>query len=268
MNLNSIWVSLFPLFLFNVVLLGTVLAFRPVYRRQATMRETADRHTSKLLNRWMHEYWLWLTDPFVRLFIRVKLSPNTLTFIGVLIGMASGFFFWKGHFGLGGWCMIFGATFDIFDGRVARATNQETKSGAYFDSVMDRVSEGAFFIGLSFYYRHSWALLLVLVACLGSFMVSYTRSKGDEMGAVYHGGAMQRPERIVYLGVGAIFAPVFGMILHLIWLPQTSYQIIADYLYLFPLAFVALMTWLTSFERIKNVMKILDEKSPSSSPRA
>src|SRR3989338_7609869 len=195
MNFNSIWFSLGPLIVFNILLLSTVLSFRPIYRKRERLKEVEERPASKFLNRWMREYWLWLTDPFVRLFVRLGISPNTLTTIGVVIGFISGYFFWKGHFGLGGWLMIFGATFDTFDGRVARATNRETKSGAYYDSVMDRISEGTVFIGLALYYHNHWALWIVLAGLLGAFMVSYTRAKGGLNSHRYAGGCMQRPER-------------------------------------------------------------------------
>ncbi len=260
MDINSVWFTLIPLAVFNVLFLGTVLAFRPVYRNSKRLKEVEERPASKFLNRWMREYWLWLTDPFVHLFVRLRLSPNTLTTMGVLIGLASGYFFWKGHFGLGGWLMIFGATFDTFDGRVARATHNETRSGAYFDSIMDRISEGAFFAGLVLYYRHHWALLIVIVCLIGSYMVSYTKSKGDEMGAHYEGGSMQRPERIVYLGVGAIFSPVFAWLVQFFWLKEMDFVLLTNTLYLVPLSFVTLMTWGTSFDRMRNVMKMLSVK--------
>lgn len=255
MNLSSPWISLAPLLAFNVVLLSTVLLFRPVYRSQGRMKEIEERYASKFLNRWMREYWLWLTDPFVRFFCRVGISPNQLTVIGVGLSFVSGYFFWKGHLGLGGWFMIFSATFDIFDGRVARVTKQETKSGAYLDSVMDRVSEGAIFFGLALFYRNHFALWIVIIALIGSTMVSYAKARGDADGVRYLGGAMQRPERIVYLGVSAIFSPLFSWFLSIPF-PSLS----ASNLYLFPLTFVAIMTWMTSVDRVKHVMTLLDKK--------
>ncbi len=261
MNLNSIWFSLGPLIGFNIILLITVFIFRRIYREKGREADVENRSASPLLNKWMREYWYWLTDPFVRFFIRFKFSPNMLTFMGVLISMISGSFFWAGRFGLGGWFLIFAATFDMFDGRVARMTHGETKSGAYFDAVMDRASEGAVFLGLALHYRNQFALWIVFLALMGSFMVSYSRAKGEASGAAYRGGFMQRPERVVYLGVGAIFAPVFACVLNAIWFHQTSFIPVADNLYLFPLSFVALMTWVTSFGRIRTVMKMLDQSS-------
>ncbi|HBF12189.1 MAG TPA: hypothetical protein DDW49_02165 [Deltaproteobacteria bacterium] len=254
MNWNSPWISLIPLFVFNAFMLCTVLAFRPIYRKKGVTQEIQERHASKFLNRWMREYWFWLTDPIIRFFIRFHITPNQITCLGTFIGVLSGLFFSLGHFGLGGWCMIWGASFDMFDGKVARLTNKETKSGAYFDSIMDRVSEGAVFAGLIFYYRESLVLWIAVMALLGSFMVSYTKAKGDEMNARYNGGSMQRPERIVYLGVGAVFSPVFS------WMLSHYFPLLTtEALYVLPLFLVALMTWVTSLNRMKNVMKMLDQ---------
>lgn len=257
--MSKLFASLLPLIIFNGFIIVMALIFRPIYRKRGATQEVEGRHHSKFLNKWFREFWLWLTDPCVRFFIRNKITPNKLTFIGTVIGFISGIFFATSHFGLGGWAMIFGATFDIFDGRVARLTGQETKSGAYFDSVMDRISEGAFFIGLAIYYAPVWwAQLLVLLCTLGSVMVSYTKAKGDEAGAKYSGGSMQRPERIVYLGVGAIFSPVVAAVINLFWQPTIHTLRFYDYVYLFPLCLVVVMTWITSIDRMKNVMKILD----------
>jgi len=258
MIMNSIWISIIPLLIFNVFMLATAVAFRPVYRSNQRMQEVENRHASKLLNRWMREYWFWLTDPLVRFFIKFKFTPNVLTGLGTFIGILSGVFFWKGHFGLGGWMMILGASFDMFDGRVARLTKHETKSGAYFDSVMDRISEGAGCIGLVLYYQENFYQLIVMLCFLGSIMVSYAKSKGDEMGAKYSGGTMQRPERIVYLGVGAIFSPVFAALINIFFKTSITTEHLAELLYLVPLSFVALMTWATSFDRMRHIMKMLD----------
>lgn len=251
LNLNSLWFSLGPLIGVNILFLTTLAIFRPIYRSRDRIKEVEERPASKLLNRWVREYWLWLTDPLVRLFISCRLSPNTVTTLGLPFAFVSGYFFSKGHFGLGGWLFILGSSFDTLDGRVARATGRETKSGAYFDSIIDRISESIVFLGLALYYRNHWALWLVIVALVGSLMVSYSKAQGGASGVQYSGGMMQRPERIVYLGVGAIFAPVVGIFIS---------SRIADHLFLIPLGFVALMTWVTTYDRVKNSMKMMNGK--------
>jgi CDP-diacylglycerol--glycerol-3-phosphate 3-phosphatidyltransferase len=72
--------------------------------------------------------------------------------------------------------------FDLVDGRVARASNQVTRFGAFFDSVLDRYSDAALFFGLLVYYsrinRSLYVVLaaLVMISCI---MVSYTRARSD-----------------------------------------------------------------------------------------
>lgn len=264
MDFSSPWFSLGPLIAFNVVALSTALVFRPIYRRRQRLQEVEDRHASKFLNRWIREYWLWITDPFVRLFIFLRLSPNALTGIGVFISAISGFFFATGHIGLGGWFLIFGGTFDTFDGRVARATNRETRSGAYFDAVMDRASEGVFFLGMILLYRNHWGLSLVVAALLGSYLVSYAKARGEAMGATYSGGVMQRPERVAYLGMGGIFAPMFVWPFVSTTTGFAELVAISQLLYLIPVGFVALMSLLTAITRIKNCMRLIDEQKTGS----
>lgn len=256
--MNFPWISLGPVIAVIGVLAVLALRFRTVYRQKGREKEVEERHASKFVGRWAREYWFWITDPIVRLFILLKLTPNWLTVAGVLISVVSGYFFAVGEFGLAGWIMIFAATFDMFDGRVARATHQETRSGAYFDAVMDRVSEGVVFVGLALYYQNNpLVLVLLFLTLIGSYMVSYARAKGEAMNAVYHGGTMQRPERIVYLGLGAVFAPLIT------WFIRQGYPDFYFDLYLIPLAFVGLMTWVTSIDRIRHVMKLLDFGPPS-----
>jgi hypothetical protein len=135
--------------------------------RKREIPEAARRHTSKFLSAHFKEWWVFTTDPIAKLFVRLGVRPSTLTFLGFLFSVAAGVLFVKGLFGYAGWAMIFGATFDIFDGRVARLTNQESRSGAFYDSVMDRFGEGICFLGLAFYFRSSWILFFVIAGLIG-----------------------------------------------------------------------------------------------------
>jgi CDP-diacylglycerol--glycerol-3-phosphate 3-phosphatidyltransferase len=158
--------------------------------------------------------------------------------------------------------MIIGGTCDMFDGRVARKTGQTTKSGAFYDSVMDRFGEAVVLFGLALYYHDSWVLYLVISALIGSMMVSYTRAKGDSVGVDCKGGIMQRPERIVYLGVGSIFSPPFRQLVD----PHAAQPV--EYLTIAALAVIAVMTLLTSVYRMIYIFRklsILDGKKPKES---
>jgi len=115
--------------------------------------------------------------------------------------------------------VIIGAGFfDLVDGRVARATNQVTRFGAFFDSVVDRYSDVALFFGLLVYYARAnrfFYLVLVAVVMMGSVMVSYTRARAESLIGTCKVGFMERPERLVLVIIGAIFnrmAPVLWVI--------------------------------------------------------
>ncbi|MBL7686161.1 MAG: CDP-alcohol phosphatidyltransferase family protein [Deltaproteobacteria bacterium] len=258
-TIDPLWFSLGPLLVFNVFMLGTVLYFRRVRKTQSlpdAEKYLDNRHHSKLLNKWMKEYWYWLTSPVERLAIKWGMTPNFFTSMGFLLSCLAGLAFYFGRFGMGGWLMIIGGSCDMFDGRVARATGNMTKSGAFYDSVMDRYGELVTFIGLAVFYRESFILWFVLGAIVGSTMVSYNRARGQAIGIDCDGGSMQRSERIVYLGVGSIFSPVFAALLKpLIELPL-------DFMLRGAIILIALMTNGTALFRLKWIFDQLDAKEP------
>lgn len=250
--IDPIWVSLGPLLTFNVILLSTLAFFAVTYRQQPKTEEVDLKVHSRFLSRFLKEYWYWLTSPVARWMVKLRFTPNSLTLWGLLISGVAGYFFHKGMIGAGGWFMIFGATFDMFDGHVARLTGKASKAGAFFDSVIDRLCEGVVFLGLASYYRDSWVLHFVVLALIGSMMVSYTRARGEGVGVEVKEGFMQRPERIVYLGVGSIFSPIFAYFLRpLIDLPL-------DFMTIGAILIIAVMTNLTALHRMRLVMRRLE----------
>ena len=146
--------------------------------------EVASRPASKLLGRFLRHYIMWVLGPWERALVRWRVTPNALTFSSFVVACLSAVFFAVGNFGAGGWLYLLTGILDILDGRIARATGKVTKGGAFFDSVMDRYAELVVFGGLTIFYRHNWALYVALVASLGSIMVSYTRARGEALGAI------------------------------------------------------------------------------------
>lgn len=157
----------------------------------------------------------WLLQKIVNGLALSRISPNTLTFIGLLINIVAAIFFGYArgdhavrYFFYAG-LVIFGAgIFDMVDGRVARATNQVSVFGAYFDSVIDRYSDVALFFGLLVYYaRGNRFFYVVLVAFImtASLMVSYTRARAEALIGSCKVGFMERPERVVLILLGALF---------------------------------------------------------------
>ncbi|MCX6112028.1 MAG: CDP-alcohol phosphatidyltransferase family protein, partial [Proteobacteria bacterium] len=138
------------------------------------------------------------------------IKPNMITMFGLSISIVSGFFFWEQRWGLAGWIMIAGGVFDLFDGRVARATSRVTKAGAYLDSVTDRYSDGFILGGLTLAFRDSWLLLPLILCFIGFFSVSYAKARAEASGIKCNVGFFQRPERIFSLGLSAVFSPIIS----------------------------------------------------------
>jgi CDP-diacylglycerol--glycerol-3-phosphate 3-phosphatidyltransferase len=147
-----------------------------------------------------------------------KITPNVLTFLGLVINMVAAAFLAVGSFRTAGYVIIFAGLFDMVDGRVARATNQVTRFGGFFDSVLDRYSDLALLVGLLVYYgtinRPSYVVLTAVVMT-ASVMISYTRTRAENIIPACKVGFLERPERIVLFIIGALFdrmAPVLWII--------------------------------------------------------
>jgi len=154
-----------------------------------------------------------------------KISPNVYTAIGLLISIVAATLFGKASgdntaqlFRYAGLVIIFAGFLDMIDGRIARATNQVTVFGAFFDSVVDRYSDAALYFGLLVYYARGnrfFYVVLAAVVMISSVMVSYTRARAESLIGTCKVGFMERPERLVLVIIGALFnrmAPVLWVI--------------------------------------------------------
>ncbi len=157
----------------------------------------------------------WLLNHIVHGLSLTRISPNVLTFIGLLINIGAAFLFGNAHadnavrmFVYAGLVIIGAGLFDMVDGRVARNTNQVTVFGAFFDSVIDRYSDVVLFFGLLVYYsriNHFRYVVLTAFVMVTSLMVSYTRARAEALIGSCKVGFMERPERIVLIILGALF---------------------------------------------------------------
>jgi CDP-diacylglycerol--glycerol-3-phosphate 3-phosphatidyltransferase len=158
----------------------------------------------------------------IRLIVRglalSRINPNVLTFFGLLVNIAAASFLAVGRFRTAGLVIIFAGLFDMVDGRVARATNQVTRFGGFFDSVLDRYSDLALLMGLLVYYgtiNRPWYVVLTAIVMAASVMISYARSRAENIIPTCKVGFLERPERVVLLILGALFdrmAPVLWII--------------------------------------------------------
>jgi CDP-diacylglycerol--glycerol-3-phosphate 3-phosphatidyltransferase len=157
----------------------------------------------------------WLLQKIVNGLAISRISPNALTFIGLLINIVAALFFGFARgshavrfFFYAGLTIIGAGVFDMVDGRVARQTGQVSVFGAFFDSVIDRYSDVAIFFGLLVFYARGNRLFyvgLVAFVMTASLMVSYTRARAEALIGSCKVGFMERPERIVCVILGALF---------------------------------------------------------------
>lgn len=148
-----------------------------------------------------------LLNPVTNFFIAHSLNPNWFTTVGFVLSVFTAFLFGMGHLRIAGALVLLAGIFDIVDGKVARASGRVTKFGALYDSTLDRYSEVIIFFGLAFWFVDQgflWRSVAVSIALGGSIMVSYIRARAEGLGFECKVGMMQRPERIVLLGLGAI----------------------------------------------------------------
>jgi CDP-diacylglycerol--glycerol-3-phosphate 3-phosphatidyltransferase len=144
-----------------------------------------------------------------------RISPNALTFIGLVINTGAALLFGFANsqnyvrmFLYAGLVIIGAGIFDMVDGRVARQTQQVTVFGAFFDSVIDRYSDVVLFFGLLVFYGRGNRLFylgLTAFVMVTSLMVSYTRARAEALIGKCKVGFMERPERVVLIILGALF---------------------------------------------------------------
>jgi len=159
-----------------------------------------------------------IIDQIVGALALSRIHPNVLTFLGLVINTVAAFLFAAGSFRWAGAVVILAGLFDMVDGRVARETNRVTRFGGFFDSVVDRYSDLALFMGLLVYYasiNRFFYIVLTAIVMTGSVMVSYTRARAECTIPKCKVGFLERPERVVLIIIGALFdrmAPVLWVI--------------------------------------------------------
>ena len=142
----------------------------------------------------------------IGLCVAIRIHPNLLTLIGVIINFAAAWQFAMGRFVSAGFIMLVANIFDFIDGKVADAANLSSRFGGFWDSVMDRFSDLSLFIGVIFLYAQLGRTDYVMVAAIAmmfSVMTSYTRARAESMIEKCKVGFMERPERIVLVMIGA-----------------------------------------------------------------
>lgn len=186
----------------------------------------------------------YLTGPAARVLSRTRVTPNIVTWIAFLLAAGAAALVATGHLVACGAVVLASGFCDIVDGALARRTGGVTRFGAVLDSTLDRLSEGVLLLGIlwlfltheqrviSAAFATEWSAVLVLVALLGSVLVSYIRARAETLGVDCQVGVFTRGERVVVLVLG-------------LWLDQL---VIA-------LGLIALLSFVTAGQRLVYVWR-------------
>jgi CDP-diacylglycerol--glycerol-3-phosphate 3-phosphatidyltransferase len=216
-------------------------------------------------------------NPLVKGFIRIGLTPNAVTTIGLLLNIGVAVIFILGaedgnrgdlsYVGWAGGLILFAGLFDMLDGQVARLGNMSSTFGALYDSVLDRYSEMVMFLGICYYlvgHHYFFSSLFAFIALIGSMMVSYVRARAEGLGIECKDGLMQRPERVVTVGVSAIACGIASAFLggdYKLYIPGIPFGVFETIsIFTVPITVMAVLTNITAFNRLMGAKKSLDKK--------
>ena len=138
----------------------------------------------------------------------LKITPNQVTIAGAIINLGAVALIVFDHLVYAGIVFLLAGCFDMLDGALARLSKVATPFGAFLDSTLDRVSEGAVFAAITYLLAsqgHPVDAALVVCALLGSLLVSYTRARAESLGLECKVGLMSRPERVILIALGLFF---------------------------------------------------------------
>lgn len=190
--------------------------------QQAMNKKTPPRRET--LDDWLHTRAAAVTTPVARGLAALNVHPNTMTLIGFALNVGAALVIASGYPQWGGLAMLLASSTDALDGALARLTGKLSHFGAFLDSTLDRLSEGAALLGLLSWLLaegHDVDVYLVFLTLLGSVMVSYTRARAEGLGLTCKVGLLTRPMRVVILGLGLLtlwLRPTLILLVVLIWL--------------------------------------------------
>jgi phosphatidylglycerophosphate synthase len=218
-----------------------------------------------------------IINPLVRLLIRAGLTPNMVTTIGLVLNIGVAIIFISGaeegrrgdlrYVGWAGALILFAGLFDMLDGQVARLGNMSSPFGALYDSVLDRYSELILFLGICYYlvsHHYFLSSLFAFIGLIGSMMVSYTRARAEGLGIECKDGLMQRPERVIIVGVSALACGIasrwLGGNFKISW-PNTNFPVFETMsIFTIPVTVMAFLANATAIGRLRDARRTLNAR--------
>jgi phosphatidylglycerophosphate synthase len=146
--------------------------------------------------------------PLLSTLHRLGVTPNQITVVGTILNAGVAVLIIADHLVWAGVLVLVAGICDMLDGSLARMAKLSTPFGAFFDSTLDRISEGMVLAAICYVFAakgQSVDAALAALALLGSLMVSYTRARAESLGLECKVGIMSRPERIILVAIGLFF---------------------------------------------------------------
>ena len=176
----------------------------------------------------------YLTRPVVKLVALVPVSPDVLSWFGLVLAAGAATLVVTGHLFAAGFAVLIAGFFDLLDGALARHTDQSTRFGAILDSTLDRFSESLLLISILFIYARDGAVYEVVIVgavLVASLMVSYIRARAEALGVDCQVGLFTRAERVVVLALGLLLSQF-------------------DYALMIALIIIIVFSYITIFQRV------------------
>jgi CDP-diacylglycerol--glycerol-3-phosphate 3-phosphatidyltransferase len=194
-----------------------------------------------------------LLSPVAEWLIRWRVRPNVITSASVIVLVGSGVAFGLDQARLGAAWLLLSGLLDMLDGLVARRGGMVSTFGALFDSTLDRVGEAALFGGIAVFFviapnqvMRVLGVVFAIAALAGSFLVSYVRARAEGLGIECRVGIVQRPERILGVGVPTL---LFGTGPH-------------GVLLLVIMGVLAVLSWISMGQRVAYVHRAVNHGAP------
>jgi len=193
----------------------------------------------KIRERFIKKYYT-ILEKCLRPLARKGVTPNFVSLFSLGLSLISATFYAMGYFFIGGLALLLSGFTDTIDGSIARITGRSNRFGALLDSTLDRYAEFFVFFGLLIHFREGWAFYVVIIALMGSIMVSYVKARAESLGSKRVIGLMQRPERLIMLVLGSILNAPLGR-----YFPECPNCII-----IITLILLAILTNITAIRRL------------------
>jgi len=178
-----------------------------------------------------------LSHPIVRLLARTGVTPNALTWFGLLLSLGAAVLIALKQPFAAGFVVLFAGLFDMLDGALARFTDKTTRFGAILDSTLDRLGEVVVLLGLLIFFARELStpgILVVGFTLPGALMVSYLRARAEAAGLTGEVGFFTRTERVIILSLGLLLSGI-------------------DYALITSLGIIAFFSYLTIVQRLLHV---------------